>query len=141
MRLAFGRRSGSIRFDPVPEREAFMEMTTLAEAVTHFSALGYRGSFRAEESGLREVFGRKIYPPGSPRIDDLLRFEGETDPGDQVVPFALREVGGEVLGTYVVAFGPQVDRFDAAAVLGLRGGRKETRAGGSARTPHGPGTS
>lgn len=65
-----------------------MEMTTLAEAVTHFSAMGYRGSFRAEESGLREVFSGKLYPPGDLRIDDLFRFEGETDPGDQVVLFA-----------------------------------------------------
>jgi len=97
-----------------------MEMTTLAEAVTHFSALGYWGSFRAEESGLREVFSGKLYPPGDLWIDDLFRFEGETDPGDQVVLFALREVGDELLGTYVVAFGPHVheERLAAAREAG-----------------------
>lgn len=116
-----------------------MEMATLAEAVTHFSALGYWGSFRAEESGLREVFSGKLYPPGDLWIDDLFRFEGETDPGDQVVLFALREVGDELLGTYVVAFGPQVDRFDAAAVWGLRDGRKGMHAGGPALSPRGSG--
>lgn len=103
-------------------------MTTLAEAVTHFSGLGYQGCFRAEEAGLREVFTRKLYTPDRLWIEDVFRFEGESDPGDQVALFALREDSGEVRGTYVVAFGPQMDSLDAAAVRRLRDGRAAARA-------------
>ena len=111
-----------------------MDVTTLADAVAHFSALGYRGGFRAEEAGLREVLTGNVYAPDHLQIDDLLRFEGESDPDDAAVVFALREVHGDARGTYVVAFGPQMDRLDVAAVRQLRDARSSLRAGG-ARNP------
>ena len=92
---------------------------TLIGAIERFAARGYTGGFRAVEAGLRDVTSGRIYPPGQLRIDELARFEGESDPDEQVAVYALSSATGTKLGTYVVAFGPSIDRCDAHAVRGL----------------------
>jgi hypothetical protein len=104
-----------------------MNVTTLAEAVAHFASLGYRGDFRAEEGGLREVFTGRTFRADHLRIDELFRFEGESDPDEQVVVFALCDPEAEARGTYVVPFGPSMDRLDAVAVRSLQDGRPGRR--------------
>jgi hypothetical protein len=84
-----------------------------AAAVSHFTAHGYTGGGPRGERGLRDLVTGLTYRPERLRIDDLLRFEGESDSGDSSVVFALSDSEGEERGTHVVAFGPQMDRLDA----------------------------
>jgi hypothetical protein len=104
-----------------------MPERSVAETVACFSSQGYRGSFRAEEAGLREMVSGKLYRPERLRIDALARFEGDSDPGDSAAVFAVSDSAGAALGTYVVAFGTQMDRLDASAVRRLPDGRDRTR--------------
>jgi hypothetical protein len=96
---------------------------SVAETVARLTSRGYRGSLRAEAAGLRDVVSGKLYRPELLRIDELARFEGESDPGDEAVVFALGDARGGEVGTYVVAFGPQMDRLDAHAVRRLSDAR------------------
>jgi hypothetical protein len=100
--------------------------STVADAVSHFTAHGYTGGFRAENGELRDVVTGLTHRPERLLIDDLLRFEGESDPGDSAVVFALSDSEGEKRGTYVVAFDPQMDRLDAEAVRRLSDARHRT---------------
>lgn len=100
-----------------------MEEETLTGAIARFAASGYTGDFRAVEDGLCDVISGRLYPPEQLQIDQLVRLEGESDPDEQVVVYALSGTTGDKRGTYVVAFGPSIDRLDVAAVRGLRDAR------------------
>lgn len=112
--------------DPSDDRSGsdVADVATLAEAVAHLTERGYRGDFKAEERGLREVFSGELYSAEQLQIDALFRFEGETDPADQAEVFALSDLAGVPRGTYVVAFGPGMPRHDARALNGLRDARE-----------------
>lgn len=43
--------------------------------------------------------------PGRFRIDEVHRFEGMTDPGDEMIVFAISSLDGKIKGTVVNAFG------------------------------------
>jgi hypothetical protein len=83
-------------------------------SVSHFTAHGYTAA--RGERGLRDLITGLTYRPERLRIDDLLRFAGESDPGDSAVVFAPSDSESEERGTDVVAFDPQMDRLDAEAV-------------------------
>ena len=98
-------------------------METLAQAVGRLKAAGYEDDFRAERGGLRGLRTGCLHEPESLVIEEIVRFEGASDPGDGAVLFAVRcEVHG-ARGTYVVAFGPYVDPLDAEMVRRLSDGR------------------
>jgi hypothetical protein len=101
-----------------------MPMETLSEAVERLTAAGYQDDLRAERGGLRAVGTHCLHEPESLVIEEIVRFEGASDPGDEAVLFALRcEVHG-TKGTYVVTFGPSVDPLDAEMVRRLTDGRR-----------------
>jgi len=51
-------------------------------------------------------------------VDEIVRFEGDSDPGDESAVFALVSEDG-TKGTYTVAFGPMMDPLDAEVVRKL----------------------
>jgi len=97
-----------------------MPMETISAAVDRLSAAGYTADFRAEPAGLRVVGTGCVHPPEALLIDEIVRFEGATDPGDEAIVFALRcpVHGGK--GTYTVAYGASMPAIDADMVQRLR---------------------
>lgn len=91
----------------------------LSEALERLNAAGYTQDFRGEKEGLRDVVGGKIYRTESLHVDEVVRFEGTTNPDEEAILFALRSEDG-VRGTYVVTYGPSVDPVDAEIVQKLR---------------------
>jgi len=87
-------------------------METLSEAIGRLEAAGYREGFRATREGLRALATGRCYAPESLVVDEVARFEGPTDPGDESVLFALRAADG-VRGTWAIAYGPSRDPLDA----------------------------
>ena len=88
------------------------DMENLAHAVERLTKAGYRDDFRAERGGLRAVKAGRVYDPESLVVDEVVRFEGESDPDDQVVVFALRSESSGTRGTYVVTYGTNVGPID-----------------------------
>ena len=99
------------------------EPSTVAEAVSRFTSLGYVGDFQAKSEGLWDTIGQAVFRPEMLQIDALFRFEGESDPADGAIVFALSDLAGSRQGTYVVAFGAQTEREDASAISRLRDAR------------------
>lgn len=101
-----------------------MPMETLSQAVNRLTAAGYRDDFRAEPGGLAAVGSHCLHEPEDLVIEEIVRFEGASDPGDEAIVFALRcEIHG-TRGTWVVTFGPSVDPLDAEMVRRLSDGRR-----------------
>jgi hypothetical protein len=98
-------------------------MEDLAHAVERLTRAGYRDDFRAERGGLRAVKAGRVYDPESLVIEEVVRFEGESDPDDEAVVFALSSGSYGTRGTYVVTYGTYVDPIDAEMMR---------------RLPHGP---
>jgi hypothetical protein len=99
-------------------------METMVDALRRFAKRGYRDEFQAKPEGLRSLATGEVFPPERLVVDDVARFEGASDPGDEATIFALRVADGDVRGTYTVTFGTQMDLLDAAMVPRLKEGRR-----------------
>jgi hypothetical protein len=74
---------------------------------------------RAEQDGLRAVPSGCMHTPESLTIDEVVRFEGMTNPDDEAIVFAVRCGVHGTRGTYVTAYGPQMSAVDAEMVRRL----------------------
>jgi hypothetical protein len=96
-------------------------METLSEAIAALEAAGFRDAFRAEAGGLRALGAGRSFPPESLVVEDVRRFEGESDPDDMAILFALRSEAGDVRGTFTAEYGPKLaDPATADAMARLR---------------------
>jgi hypothetical protein len=93
-----------------------MAIETLSEALQRLSAAGYTDDYRAVRYGLRSRSSGTIHSPEQFQIEEVVRFEGESDPSDESAIFALTYIGDGTKGTYTVAFGPMMDSLDADMV-------------------------
>ena len=75
-----------------------MPMEDLAQAVERLTVAGYCEDFRAESGRLRAVGNGSLHEPESLVIEEIVRFEGASDPEDQAVLFALRSAAPGVGG-------------------------------------------
>lgn len=89
---------------------------TLSQAVDRLTAAGYTDDFRAEPGGLWAIAADILYRPESLAIDEVVRFEGITDPADEAIVFALHSEEDGVKGTYTVAYGPDMGALDAEMI-------------------------
>jgi hypothetical protein len=92
-------------------------METLQQAISRLEKLGFVNDFRAARGGeLRVGRSESRWAPEALVLDETVRFEGESDPGDSSILFALRSHDGRVQGTFVSSYGPEVDRDNAAVI-------------------------
>ena len=104
-----GRAAGS-----VPGR-----METLSEALDRLEQRGFGKSFIARAKGQLEVRG---WPPIDPEdlvLEETVRFEGQSDPDDEMVLFALRTEDWSLRGTFLANYGPKMEPDSVAAVRRL----------------------
>jgi hypothetical protein len=100
---------------PAPHRPGAME--TISEALARLESAGFRDSFRAERGGLWALAARRFFAPESLVVEEVRRFEGESDPDDMAVLFALRSDSGDVRGTFTAEYGAKLADPEAAEVL------------------------
>jgi hypothetical protein len=96
-----------------------MPMETLADALQRLTAAGFVDEFWAEAEGLRSRATGIVRSPGAFLVDEIVRFEGDSDPSDESAVFALTPLGDGAKGTYTVAFGTLMDELDANVVRRL----------------------
>lgn len=98
-----------------------MAMETLTEAMDRLRAAGYGSELSATPDGLLEctVCAESI-DPTTVRIDETVRFEGPSDPGDEQILFALSTEAGH-LGFYNSAYGPDTPSADVKVMRSLIG--------------------
>jgi hypothetical protein len=93
-----------------------MAMETLSEVLQRLSEAGYTDDYRADGQGLRSRSSGMVHPPDRFKVDEIVRFEGDSDPGDESAVFALTSEADGTRGTYTVAYGPIMDALDAKIV-------------------------
>lgn len=90
-------------------------MTTLVKCTNNLVAEGYTENFIATEKGITAPSHEdKVYTPDQVRINSFYRFEGESDPGDNSIVYAIETAEG-VRGLLIDAYGtyanPYVGQF------------------------------
>jgi hypothetical protein len=84
------------------------EMKTLSSCLNSLLAKGFETQFKATKHGLKSLTTEKIYQPEDVRIANFYRFEGESDPGDNSILYAIITSTGE-RGTLTDAYGAYSD--------------------------------
>jgi len=82
-------------------------MNTLADCVNKLVADGYTGNFKVDEQGLLADSG-KHYKHNQVHIKNFFRFEGESDPADNSILYAI-ELDDGTKGTLMDAYGSYND--------------------------------
>lgn len=95
------------------------ELGTVTEAITWLNNKGYTYDFNLDEDGLIYDGGQKHLSPEEFAIDEVFRFEGMTDPGDESIVYAISSDTHQVKGVLVNAFGPYADAISSAMVKKL----------------------
>ena len=98
-------------------------METLRGALERLRNAGFRDSLRATPDGFVAEGTDPVYAPEELVVDEIVRFEGVSDPEDEAVLFALRSRSGAVRGTFVTSFGVKTDPVAAELVRRLSDGR------------------
>ena len=98
-------------------------METLSEAVVRLAAAGFLDSFVPEDGRLRALMARRLFFPEELVVEEVVRFEGDSDPGDEAILFALRSHPGDVRGTFATGYGATLDPASAEVVRRLVRGR------------------
>lgn len=85
-------------------------MKTLSEIITKLTQKGYDVQFKATEDGLVSLSSDKVYKPEHVKICNFYRFEGESNPADNSILYAIETREGEK-GTLVDGYGATSDEL------------------------------
>lgn len=80
------------------------EMTTLVSCSNKLTKEGYSENFVAADEGLEAPSTKKVYPPEELRIVNFYRFEGNSDPADNSILYAIETSDG-IKGMLIDAYG------------------------------------
>ena len=86
-------------------------MKTLSECVNSLVEQGYEESFRVKNKQLIGDNNKKTYSPDKVHIANFYRFEGDSDPGDNAILYAIETDDG--------TYGVLVDAYGSAADAGV----------------------
>jgi hypothetical protein len=94
-------------------------METLLDATTRLRILGFELDFAATADGSLRCPGCDVdHGPERMHVDEIVRYEGASDPDDQSILVALRSDCGSS-GLYSAAYGPGTPESDVKALQRL----------------------
>jgi hypothetical protein len=99
-------------------------METLREALDRLVARGYDGEFFVRNGQFVCRACGDAVDPEKVVIEDVVRFEGESDPDEQMAVYAISCGPCGRKGTYTVGFGPEMAPEDIDVVTRLNDGRR-----------------
>jgi len=105
--------------DPTSDRAPHEAPNTVTDAVEMLRAHGYVAEFELVGERLTSTSGDASCHVAEAVVEHLYRFEGPSDPGDEMIVFGLRDPVTDVRGTLATAFGPAADPELAAHLSDL----------------------
>lgn len=81
-----------------------VEMTTMTSCTNRLQEEGYNENFTATPVGLQAPSTEKLYTPEEVKINSFYRFEGESDPADNAIVYAI-EANDGVKGLLIDSYG------------------------------------
>lgn len=82
---------------------------TVTDAIALLRRTGYEADFDLVDGHLRADGGHRTCPVADADVEQLFRFEGPSDPGDEMVVLGLLDPVSGLRGVLVSAFGPSAD--------------------------------
>lgn len=96
------------------ENNSLPYMKSMSACLEKMVANGYTDDFKAVENGLQSLKNDKVYLPEEVTVDNFYRFEGNSDPDDMSILYAITTNDG-TKGTLIDAYGtyasPEVNEF------------------------------
>ena len=91
---------------------------TVTEALGFLAERGYGDAFELAVDGLGPAGSEQRHASATAQVDYEFRFEGESDPGDEMIVLGVT-CGGAARGSIVSAYGPSADPAHAAVLRAL----------------------
>jgi len=89
-------------------KEEKYEMKTMVSCTNMLYKLGFSAQFKASTEGLLSLTTKKLYKPEDVKIVNFYRFEGDSNPSDNAILYAIETSEGEH-GTLTDAYGIYCD--------------------------------
>lgn len=86
------------------------EMTTLTGCMNSLMKRGFTENFLARENGIEAPSNKKLYAPDKVKILNFYRFEGDSDPADNSILYAVETHDG-LRGLLVDSYGPMASKL------------------------------
>ena len=86
------------------------EMSPIVSVMADLTKAGYVTQFQVTDKGLHSTASNKNYSPKQVEIKHFYRFEGDSDPGDNSILYAIETKDGEK-GTLIDSYGAEADHF------------------------------
>lgn len=90
-------------------------MSTMVSILDVLTENGYTTQFKAGEGTLLSLGTNKKYKPSDVRINHFYRFEGESNPDDSSIVYAIETTSGEK-GTLIDSYGAYSDQLISAFI-------------------------
>jgi hypothetical protein len=98
-------------------------LATVTEVLQALAGRGYDTDFFLDGNRVRCHGCGAVTPAADLTIDEVYRFEGQSDPGDEMIVVALECGKCGRRGTMASAYGPDTSPEEAEILLALRDGR------------------
>jgi hypothetical protein len=98
-------------------------LATVTEVLQSLAAKGYDTDFFLGGNRVRCGGCGAVMSAADLTIDEVYRFEGQSDPGDEMIVLAVECERCGKRGTVVSAYGPDTSPEEAEILLALRDGR------------------
>ena len=85
-----------------------IQMETMVSILNSLDTLGFKTQFKANLEGLLSLTSNKVFQPEQVKIVHFYRFEGESNPSDSSILYAIETQDGEK-GTLVDGYGNDSD--------------------------------
>jgi hypothetical protein len=95
------------------------QMTTLSEIINKLKTEGYTEDFNLNGDSISAGTEVKLHPEHFV-VDRHFRFEGESNPDDEAVVYAISSVDGKTKGTLVNSYGMYSDQLSDDMVKALK---------------------
>jgi hypothetical protein len=90
------------------ENDEKVDMKTLSSVVNSLIEKGFKENFKVDGNQLIAISSEQAYSPDQVKVVNFYRFEGESDPGDSSILYAIETSDG-VKGTLTDAYGAYAD--------------------------------
>lgn len=94
------------------------EMKTLSACIHMLEQQGFKTQFLALYNGLKSLASDRLYTPDQVKVISFYRFEGNSDPEDNSILYALEAVSGE-RGLLIDAYGAEGDINITKFIVGV----------------------
>jgi hypothetical protein len=95
-------------------------MTTLSEAMAELRKRGYKEDFNLRKDCIDCQAGKFVLYPEDFNIDRFYRFEGDSDPADEAILYAISSKKHDLKGVLVNGYGTSADTLTNSMLQKLR---------------------